>query len=87
MRAQRKAAGRAATTATTKLNRSQPYPPRPRRSSTDTRISLLPGTALGWLIVYLVSRDLPEPERCLGWALAERWLAELVVTRRKVEVA
>lgn len=39
------------------------------------------GIALGSLLVYLVSRPLPRVERGVGWALAQRWLAELIDAR------
>ncbi|HOI37487.1 MAG TPA: hypothetical protein PLF11_08905 [Bacillota bacterium] len=67
-----KAAGRAATTATT--TRSASYRQEPYVSSFKSEV----GPALGALLVYLLARDLPVQERRTGWALAEKWADELV---------
>ena len=37
--------------------------------------------ALGGLMVYLLRRPLPPQERRVGWALAEKWLGEIVEAR------
>ena len=81
MQRMKNAAGRAATTATTRSNgtyhfRHHPSSPCPRNplSAVDRSAS----EALGWLAVYLMARRLPPQERRVGWALAERWLGELV---------
>ena len=68
----REAAAAAATTATT-LQSSAYLPP-------DRSSSRICGTALGWLLLYLLGRDLPRRETQTGWALAERWLEEIVVS-------
>jgi|GEM_PF-1830586 len=67
-----KAAGRAATTATTTRSKSYRIP-----SCLSTRKADA-GPALGALLVYLLGRDLPVQERRTGWALAEKWADELV---------
>jgi len=81
MIATKKAAGRAATTATT--TRTPKYPLRNDLSRSSPHFSSLDPTApaLGYLILYLVGRNLPGRECRTGWALAERWLRELVAAR------
>jgi hypothetical protein len=37
--------------------------------------------ATGFLVLYLLSRPLPKPERALGWSLVEEWLAEVAQSR------
>lgn len=69
-----KAAGRAATTATT--TRSASYRQEPYVSSLESESKVSP--ALGALLVYLLARNLPAQERRTGWDLVEKWAGELV---------
>jgi len=99
MQRMKKAAGRAATTATTKSSTLASYASARRPSSPGPQIPhrLLnrnretpphrqdpeeaPGIALGALLIYLTARDLPARELRTGWAIAQKWLAELVDAR------
>lgn len=37
--------------------------------------------ALGFLLLYLIGRDLPQVERDFGWRLAERWERQSIGAR------
>ncbi len=76
----RRAAGRAATTATM-IGTSV------HRFSAELSTENSTAHALGWLVFYLVGRDIPARESQVGWALVEGWLSELVVQRHGLEAA
>jgi len=57
------------------LNRNRETPPH-RQDPEEA-----PGIALGALLIYLTARDLPARELRTGWAIAQKWLAELVDAR------
>ena len=76
MSAQKEAAGRAATAATINgQQQSYQHGALLSRPKTDT------ADALGALLLYIMSRSLPNEEQRLGWALVERWTAQLVEAR------
>ena len=82
--------GRQQWPATKDLDRSRSYA-RPGTLSTEIRRASVPAnttaTAVGALALYLIGRALPPTEPRFGWALAERWLGQLVVERHFAEVA
>ena len=39
---------------------------------------------LGWLVLVLVGKPLPQPERTVGWDLAERWMGEVIEGKRSL---
>jgi hypothetical protein len=79
----KKAVGRAATTAATntllpKIYRHATAMSTAALSAPASRGTNHAGDAVGALLLYVLARPLPLSERAFCWALAERWLAELV---------
>jgi len=77
MEMRKKAAGCRPTATKTATRSKYPSTPDPsRRNSTKS--------ALGWLTLYLLTRNLPTPERLIGWNLVAKWLGEMVDLHRGV---
>ncbi len=57
-------------------------PGRPDRRPPQAPASTYPENstqeALGWLMLYLLGRSLPQVEQSFGWRLAETWLRQIV---------
>jgi len=71
-----------AVPARTKTAATNTLLPQIYRHATAMSTAALSAPALGWLVLYLTSRDLPDQEQRIGWLLVERWAGELVSAKR-----